>query len=347
MKIGIIGASLAGLTAGKKLALAGHEVRVIEKSRTLGGRLATFESGGNLFDYGVSHFAVRDSEFRSFVDFLLEEGDIREWISRFEYFDGTQLHELNPNRMEEDRYVAPKGMAVIAQELSRWVDVTSGAKAGGLTYIGPDRTKKRSWMINLTDISVYECDAVVIAAPAPEAYGVLQTAQDETAARRIIRHIDEITYASSVTVMATYEQRERPDWYAIESADERVSWIINESSKRDNENTTLVLQSSDAYARGYRRRALDAERVAGDLLERASEIAGERWIRNPLSSDIHFWKYAECNNPMDEEYLELEMEGAPLALVGDYLGGNTVESAFLSGHRLAEAWIQKYEPAKV
>jgi len=342
MRIGIIGASLAGLTAGQKLAKAGHEVTVIEKSRILGGRLATFDLGnGNIFDYGESHFKAKDNEFRSFVNAMIQQGVLAEWSSRFEYYDGTQLHDINPNRSADTYYAAPDGITAIAEKLSRWVDVKSEEKAGGLTYIGAARTRKRAWMINLTDISVFECDAVIIAAPAPEAYGVLLTAQDETPARRIIRHIDEIEYDSGIALMTAYEGRESPEWKAIECSDSMLYSIINESSKRKNRDASLVLHSTDSFAREHVE--TDPEKTARELLEHAADISGERWLALPDWNALHYWKYSRCTNPMDEAFLELEMEEAPLALVGDYLGGSTTESAYLSGLKLADYWIRKYD----
>ncbi|MDX1638617.1 MAG: FAD/NAD(P)-binding protein, partial [Balneolaceae bacterium] len=75
MKIGIIGASLSGLVAGKVLGKAGHDVTIIEKQQTLGGRLTSFDDGnGNIFDYGISHFHANDPDFRKFVTYLEEEG---------------------------------------------------------------------------------------------------------------------------------------------------------------------------------------------------------------------------------------------------------------------------------
>lgn len=346
MKIGIIGASLAGLTAGKKLADAGHDVTVIERNRTPGGRLATFDTGdGNIFDYGVSHFNARHRDFHSFVNELKEEGTVKNWTSRFEYFDGFQLHDINPNRSADRYYAAPAGMAVIAKKMSRWVDMKLGVKAGGLTHIGAGRREKRSWMINLTDISVFECDAVIIATPAPEAYGILQTTQDETPARRIIRYIDEIEYKPGFTVMALYRDRNNPAWNAVECMDRRLEWIINESSKRGNKDTSIMLHSSPGFAKSHAEQ--DPETVINLMLERAAGISCETWLGNPQWSGVRYWKYGECIHPMDEQFLELEMEEAPLAVVGDYLGGNTVESAYLSGLRLAGYWVQKYEVAEV
>ncbi|MDR8394422.1 FAD-dependent oxidoreductase [Aliifodinibius sp. S!AR15-10] len=346
MKIGIIGASLAGLVAGKKLGRAGHDITIIEKNRTLGGRLATLDDGnGNLFDYGVSHFHARKKDFKTFVNYLEEEKIVQEWSSRFEYFDGEQLHDLNPNRSPELHYSSTNGFSKIADKLSRWVDIKSSVQAGGLTYIGDDRTKKRAWMINLTDISVFECDAVIIATPAIQAYGILLTAQDETPARRILRHVDEFQYDPSFTIMASYEDQGVPEWDAVECLDENLKWIINESTKRNNADTSLVIHSAASFAR--KNKEQDPEQIANQLLQHAADVTGESWISQPKAKHFHHWKYASCKNPIDEDFMELEMDEAPLAIIGDYLGGNSVESSYLSGLRLAEYWNEKYELAEV
>ena len=41
-------------------------------------------------------------------------------------------------------------------------------------------------------------------------------------------------------------------------------------------------------------------------------------------------------------YMELEFEDAPLALIGDYFRGTTVDSAYNSGLNLAKKWTEKY-----
>ena len=53
-RILVIGAGAGGLTAAAKLAEAGHEVEVHERSDTLGGKLATYERDGFRFDTGPS-----------------------------------------------------------------------------------------------------------------------------------------------------------------------------------------------------------------------------------------------------------------------------------------------------
>lgn len=340
MKIGIIGAGLSGLVAGKRLAQAGHDVTVIEKNRKLGGKLATFKKGGDIFDYGISSVISSDPIFESFLKLLKEKNSLKEWARDFALYDGTQLHDINPNRPPNSYLAGEEGISVIAKYLSRWVDLKSEEKAGGLTHIGADRSKKRSWMINLTDISLFECDAVIIAAPAPEAYGVLQTAQDETPTRRIIRYIDEVHYDPAFALMASYKKEFMPTWKGIECEDHTLGWIGNESSKLSSPSqTSVVIRSSAEFARKHARSSEDE--IISLMVERASEISDD-WLANPEWTNLQFWKYYEAVNPMEDYFMELEMEEAPLALVGDYMGGNSVQSAFLSGYNLAEYWINKY-----
>jgi len=59
----IIGAGMAGITCARTLVQAGHQVTVFDKSRGLGGRMATRSSAFGSFDHGVQYFTARDPRF--------------------------------------------------------------------------------------------------------------------------------------------------------------------------------------------------------------------------------------------------------------------------------------------
>ena len=71
MKIGVVGAGVAGLSAARALVDRGHQVIVFEKARAPGGRVATSRlrgiempravAGSTLaFDHGAQYFTARD-----------------------------------------------------------------------------------------------------------------------------------------------------------------------------------------------------------------------------------------------------------------------------------------------
>ena len=56
------------MVCGRALKKAGHEVTVLEKSRSLGGRCATRKFGDHVVDHGVQYFTLRDPEVRKEVE---------------------------------------------------------------------------------------------------------------------------------------------------------------------------------------------------------------------------------------------------------------------------------------
>lgn len=343
MVIGIIGAGISGLTAGRLLARAGHEVTIIEKSKGYGGRMATRYAGkaqNTKLDHGIPCFHAHSLEFRSFVAELIENNLVTLWGDNFGYYREGGFQKTNPTGENEAFYTAPRGMNSIGKYLARWVDVKRDTKAGGLTYIGGGRKKKRAWMINLTGADTFEADAVIIATPAPQAYGVLQTARDETDTLKIIRVIDDIHYESAYTVMAGYGDRTPPEWDGIICRDSNIEFISNESTKREkDQECSFVIHSTPGFA--IQHRDSDHESITKALLNETGKIAGA-WCAAPAWQQLHYWHYKQAINSIPDPYLELENTDGPLALVGDYLGGNTIDHAYQSGYKLARHWIEKF-----
>jgi len=120
MVIGIIGAGIAGLTAGRHLAKAGHEVTILEKSKGLGGRMATRYAGKDLsykMDHGVSWFEARSPEFQSFTAELLEKKLVKLWGEKFLFFNGNNLASKNPYSETGAIYTSLNGMNSIGKYL--------------------------------------------------------------------------------------------------------------------------------------------------------------------------------------------------------------------------------------
>ncbi len=341
MKIGIIGASLAGLVAGDKLAKEGHDVTVIKGSQPVGGRLASFYKNHSFFDYGVPFLEIASDESSLFTKTSAKGSPLHQWVSKVPYYDGAQLRRKNPSTHEGDYFVCKNGFSDIPERLKRWVDIKVAENAGGLTHIGANRGSKRSWMINLNDFSVFECDAVILAASAVESYGILQTAKDETAALRLIRLLDEIQYEPKLALMASYEG-EMPEWKLIECKNSQLAWICNDSSKTENSSrVNLTLHSSARFAREHA--GTEEEQLKELLLQEANNITEESWITQPVWSRSYRWKYYKALKPVDQYYMEMEMEEAPLAVIGDYFSGTSIESEYRSAIKLADFWTDKYK----
>ena len=64
MRIGIVGAGMAGLACAEELTRLGHAVLLFDKGRGPGGRMSTrriqTSAGEAYFDHGAQYFTVRD-----------------------------------------------------------------------------------------------------------------------------------------------------------------------------------------------------------------------------------------------------------------------------------------------
>lgn len=342
MLIGIIGAGIAGLTAGRELARAGHEVIVIEKSHGFGGRLSTRYSGENnkiKIDHGLGYLSAKSDAYRSFIAELSKAGIVKPWVDQFSlYTDGT-LYKVHPARETSDTWIAPNGMNSIGKYMSRWMDFRLGERVGGVTLVAPNKSHKRAWVMNLTSTKVLEVDALIVATPAINAVGILQKAQDETPVRSLYAKLSKVKYESCHVLIATYDTSNAAQFSALICQDSPISWISNENSKRDMHKTSLVIHSTPEFTKAHANSS-DTE-IAKSLMEEAGRIVGT-WAGSPETSEVHFWKYQRAMNSIEEPYLETGTTGIPLAVVGDYLNGNSVETAYMSGLTLAKTWVERY-----
>lgn len=343
MVIAIIGAGLSGLVAANRLAQAGHEVTVFEKSRGFGGRMATrYKSGDRSvkFDHGTSFLSARGADFKAFLNDFADKGMLRKWTNKFLYEDTDTITEVSATPGGEDLYIAIDGMNTIGKQLQRPVDVRTETRVGGITYIGKHRGRKKAWMVNLDSQDVFEADAVVVAVPATQAYGIIQTAQDELSIRHIIKDIDEISYDPDLSFMFSFGKQEIPDWEGLKMVNPVVSLIINESSKRDfGGDLNVVVHTTPEFAIKHQTGNRDA--ALHDVLKVLMNELGA-FAANPVWYDVHFWRYARARKALQMPYFECNEPDQPLAIIGDYFMGTDAEAAYNSAVALSEHWINKY-----
>lgn len=79
----IVGAGLAGATCAAALVASGVRVRVMDRGRAPGGRMASPELHGRRVDVGAGYFTVRDDDFAAVVDRWQAAGLAQPWTDTF------------------------------------------------------------------------------------------------------------------------------------------------------------------------------------------------------------------------------------------------------------------------
>ncbi|MGG6267967.1 NAD(P)/FAD-dependent oxidoreductase [Leptolyngbya sp. AN03gr2] len=314
--IAIVGAGMAGLTCAQMLQQAGYKVVVMDKSRGLGGRMATRRLQGTYADHGVCYLKPKSPEFQSLLNQLVDRKVLRVWTET--------IHELNEGKIQPPSkqapcYAASNGITAIAKFMSIGLTLRLNHRVERIE-------EQDGWQLYCEAGEVISANAVIVAIPAPQAAMLCGS---------FIEKLTSIEYSPCISAIAVYpiERQadvERLNWKAIVSLnDPALGWIAIDSTKQLNPvQPAIVIQSNANFATQHLEDS-DLQQVGEYLLTRAAEVT-EPWFTSPEVLQVHRWRYAFPMNPISEKYLVANTAN-PLICTGDWCGGNRVEQAFQAG----------------
>ncbi len=334
-EIVIIGAGMAGIACAIELQQSGKTVLILEKSRGVGGRMATRRLYDTCADHGTCYLSPKDRRFQQVFDRLIAAEIVRSWTSTVHILDRDG--NLSPDPDLYPRYIAPAGMSSIAKFLAADLDIRLDRKVTKIEATGS------GWRIAIAGAPPTEIFAktVISTIPAPQAVDLLEPIAHSLPIDSIDQ-LRSIEFAPSITVMVGYTPAQLAEWYAhyphvcaVSCPDDtQLAWLGVDSSKRDlAAPPVFVLQSTAEFAEHYIARN-DPQQAATALLSHA----GDRflpWLAAPQWQQTQVWRYAFAKNPLTVPYLQID-HPAPLILTGDWCGGRKVESAVLAGLAVAE-----------
>jgi renalase len=324
--IAIIGAGIAGLVCAQQLSQAGYSIVVVEKSRGLGGRLATRRLHGTWADHGACYLKPKGELFLRFVELLRDRHILEIWTDTVYKLENSSL--LTP------RYIAPQGMSAIAKFLAQDLEILLNQRVQTLI---PE--SKNHWRLTL-ESSNEELTAAsaILAIPAPQALMLLEPLGESLIDAAFLNNLRSVKFSPSLSVMAGYPVASQPlpDWKALNFVNHPIlAWIGLDSSKRPNpQQPHFVVQSSADFAQLHDQ-TQDLQPAAQQMLQHAAASLQLPWLDTPDWMQVHRWRYAFPSSPWQEACLSAATS-VPLVCCGDWCGGNLVEGAMLSGLAAAE-----------
>lgn len=340
--VAVIGAGIAGLRCARRLTDAGYQVVVLEKSRGVGGRVATRRLQNTYADHGTCYLSPKQESFQRFLSELVELGVVQMWTEQVHEIgaDGV-LHAPLPENVYPC-WVAPMGMTAIAKVLTPGLDIRLSHRVETISL------SKTGWHLTATvtttepaTVTEVVAKALVITVPAPQAVPLLEPLA-EVISSTFIKQIATVEFSPCLSVIAGYPESCLTDWLqqfpsvkAVTFTDDPwLGWLGLDSSKRvESSQPVFVLQSSAAYAQQYLTNS-DLQPAATAMLAAAADkFLG--WLTDPRWRQIHRWRYAFPKNPLTQGFLSAPTP-FPLICAGDWGSGKKVENAFVSGLAAAE-----------
>ena len=318
-RIAVIGAGLAGLVAARELAKCG-DVTVFEKSRGLGGRMATRYEAGFEFDHGAQFFTARSPEFQEYLRPLIERGNIACWHARFAELDKDQLVATRNWDDAYPHYVGAPRMNSVGKYLAEGLDIRRNTT---VSRIDREPTSWRIFDREGEELGLF--DWVICSMPAA------QTAALAPADSTLRRVADNAQMQSCFALMLGFDQPLSLPWQAALLRGADISWVSVNSSKPGRPGRfTLVVHSTNAYAEAHIEE--DLEKVREHLLNETSAVVGVD-CSSAVFKQLQRWRYANADTKEGASFL-VEPE-ITLASCGDWFRRGRVEAAFTSGFELA------------
>jgi len=218
----VIGVGMAGLACARALKGAGRRVLVLDKSRGIGGRVATrrvgLDMGAARFDHGAQYITVRTPEFSRFLETLPQA--VGPWQ------DGT----AHPH------FVGLPGMSGLPRAMAQGLEVRQGVEVTALDPV------PGGWRV-MAGTDAFEAARLVLTVPAPQALRLLG---DHPLAEALAG----VGMAPCLTLMAAFPLDAPRPFVNRRDPDQPLAWIAQDSTKpgRAGPVTTWVAQAGPDWS---------------------------------------------------------------------------------------------------
>lgn len=327
-RVAIIGAGIAGLSLARLLGNQA-EVTLFEKSRGVGGRMATRYADQYQFDHGAQYFTARSKAFKAFLKPLLDQGIVQAWQPRVLTLALDEQGELKKSYKRdwfEPHYVAAPKMNRLGKVLAEGLNVELHTQLTELVKI------PEGWLLKDTQGREYGAfDWVISTAPAPQTAALLP---NTFAGYSTVQSTE---MAGCFSLMLGLQNAPAVNWQAAVVKDSCISWIAIDSSKPGRgEPCCLLVHTSNEWAEQHLED--DPQAVEQYLLDELQRLVRGQSLSIDFKQ-LHRWRYAstiQSDDSEDNSPACLFDEQLQLGVCADWLMDGHVESAFLSAKALSE-----------
>jgi renalase len=296
----VVGAGLSGVACARELVAAGVPVRLVDRGRRIGGRMASRTFGGRPVDLGASYLTVEDDDFAEVVHDWERRGLARRWTDTFDVLVPGAAPSTTTGPL---RWGAPGGLRTLVEDLAADLEVEQ---------------------VELDALPTAR--VVVLAMPDLQAARLLD--HGEPLRDRLDRVSDPV-----LALAARWTERRWDLDGAFVNDHDVLAWIADDGRRKGDGAPVVVAHSTPSFARPH---LADPSSALGPMV---AALRGLLHLDEPEEAFVHRWSQARPVGDRAQRYLlERRRDGGWLGVCGDGWGPTPkVETAWRSGRDLGRA----------
>lgn len=308
----VIGAGISGLVFSQQMKKKGLNILLIEKSKSVGGRMATRRDENSRYDHGAQFLKLEKPELQDIKNEFLKENLISEWF---------QLNSMT-------YYAADFGITKIAKYLQTDLSIVFSEKAVQINNESADFIQ-----VLCESGQSYHAKNLVLSAPWPQSRDLLQSSDIQ-----IPETLKSLNYHQAVVgLFELSEQNDSLDQFQyLEKVDENIHSVSNQKSKRVSERNCFTVVMTSTFSQSNF--DLSDEIIQKKITEHFSSWLNKQNSKSTiLKSQVKKWRYSHPESIYNKTY-ETVGSNKNIFLIGDAFGGGSVHGAILSALRAASSF---------
>jgi renalase len=301
----IIGAGMSGLNLAYKLKESGlSDVLILEKSRGVGGRVATRRTLNTKFDHGAQFYRLK-SEVTEYHKKWIENEIVKPWFVS----------------IRGDHWNSNEGLTAITKNMANGLEIQLEKQIKSIEYCN------EKWTLKSSNEEIWQCKNLIITAPLVQAMQLIQNSNLE-----VDEKLNKIQYTKALISLITLEEDFvlNPEGYEEYSNDVFFS-ISDQKRKGVSQIPALTVTMSPSFSEIY------FDKDDHESLNQMNSLLNEKFPTLKINkSELKKWRYCQALKTYSDLFYK---HPDNLFLIGDAFGGNSIMGALRSSNALFEYFL--------
>jgi predicted NAD/FAD-dependent oxidoreductase len=324
----IIGAGFAGLVTAYECLKSGiQKITLIDKGRSVGGRLATRRINGSIADHGAQFFTIRSKDFEKFIKEILPTSVLLKWPK-------VEINKTLKNQ-STDKFAIRGGINQLAKHVAKHIEETVSIdlnvriSALSITKIN----NLNLWKVVSIDEKTFYARKVILTPPLPQSLEIIGKSEINLPSEDQDT-LNNIRYTRCLCALILTENEIALPYDLIKNPSQNITLIADNYKKDPSNQHVLTVHTTSQFSEEN----WNNNDALSIILNEVKTYLGSIEAR---VLQLKKWRYARPITVHPEEFLLISPE--PLLICcGDSFGGARVEGAYLSGKSTAEFIIKSF-----